>query len=326
MDEFRLISELLRHTGARVSGVRVGPGDDAAVVRPPKGKDLVVTSDVQVEGVHFEWDWLEPLEVGYRAGAACLSDLAAMGARPWVVLSSLAIPSTLPPDRIRAVQRGLDRLLRRHRAALVGGNVTRSPDAFSITLTALGTVTAGRQVERRGARAGDRIWVSGTPGRAILGWHGLRKGPSRSSFSRAFRRPEPRIELGAALGRARLASTLIDLSDGLAGDLDHLLGSRHGALLQWRRLDPGPAFVRESRRLGLDPIELVLHGGEDYELLFTVPAKVSENRLKRLAGRLRLRLRRVGVVEPEPGIRLVDGKGVPVSVDPIGYRHRVGAD
>jgi thiamine-monophosphate kinase len=326
MDEFRLIDELLQHAGAGVSGVRVGPGDDAAVVRAPRRKDLVVTSDAQVEGVHFEWNWLEALDVGYRAGAACLSDIAAMGATPWVVLSSLAIPPSLSLEAIRSVQRGLDRVLRRHRAALVGGNVTRSPNEFSITLTALGTVAGGREVQRRGARAGDRIWVSGRPGRAVLGWHEVRGGRSRSAYARAFRRPIPRIELGAALGRAHLASSMIDLSDGLAGDLAHLLGSRHGALLDWRRLNPGPAFVGECRRLGLDPVHLVLHGGEDYELLFTVSAEVRESRLMGMGERLGLRLRNVGVVEPEPGICLLDGSGDSVPVEPVGFRHPVGSE
>jgi len=326
MDEFRLIDELLQHTGAGVSGVRVGPGDDAAVVRPPSGTDLVVTSDAQVAGVHFEWNWLEPLDVGYRAGAACLSDVAAMGAHPWVVLSCLAIPSGMSLEAIQSVQRGLDRVLRRNRAALVGGNVTRSPSEFSITLTALGTVATGREVKRRGARAGDRIWVSGRPGRAVLGWHEIRGGRSSSAFARAFRRPIPRIELGAALGRAHLASSMIDLSDGLAGDLAHLLGPSLGALLDWRQLNPGPAFIRQCRHLGLDPVQLVLHGGEDYELLFTVSADVRESRLIGLGDRLGLRLRNVGIVEPEPGIRLVDGSGRSVAIEPVGFRHPVGSE
>lgn len=326
MDEFRLIDELLQHAGAGVSGVCVGPGDDAAVLRPPRRRDLVVTSDAQVEGVHFEWNWLTPLDVGYRAGAACLSDIAAMGATPWVVLSCLAIPPGMSLKGIRSVQRGLDRVLRRHRAALVGGNVTRSPNEFSMTLTALGTVATGRGVERRGARVGDRIWVSGRPGRAVLGWHEVRGGRSSSTYARAFRRPIPRIELGAALGRTYLVSSMIDLSDGLAGDLAHLLESDQGALLDWRRLNPGPAFVRECRGLGLDPVHLVLHGGEDYELLFTVSPEVRESRLIGLGKRLGLRLRNVGVVEPKPGIRLLDGSGESVSIEPVGFRHTVGPE
>ncbi|MBN2490793.1 MAG: thiamine-phosphate kinase [Planctomycetes bacterium] len=323
MDEFELIERLLERTGAGVRGVRLGPGDDACVLRPRPGSDVVVTTDVQVEGTHFRWEWLRPADVGHRAVAACLSDLAAMGARPWVVLSSLAIPAALSPARIHGVQRGMDRALRRYGAALVGGNISSTSGPYSITLTGLGSVPAGSHLARRGATAGDGIWVSGEPGRAALGREHLARGIRTPAYERAFCRPEPRLALGWALRRRRLASAMIDVSDGLAGDLAHLLAARLGARLEAPALVPPAHFTQRCRSLGLDAEGLVLNGGEDYELLFTAPPRVSERSLGPLARRLGVRIRRIGTIEATPAIWMADVDGSLRRVSPRGWRHGV---
>lgn len=323
MDEFRLIERLLRHPGARAAGVRVGPGDDAAVLRPPSGAELVVTTDAQIESVHFNWDWLTPADVGYRAAMACHSDLAAMGARPWTAFSSLSIPARMTTTRVTAIQRGLDRAFRELGAALAGGNVARATDAFSITLTAIGLAPAGRTTQRIGASAGDSIWCSGHPGLAALGRHELAAGRRRTAAARAFRRPVARIALGRALSQGPIASAMIDISDGVAGDLAHLLGGRHGATLERAALLADATFAARCHRVGQEPEEVILGGGEDYELLFTVPGEVRDSRVQAAGGRAGTPVRRIGEVSDRSGIHLVGAGRADRVVRPVGFRHEV---
>lgn len=323
MDEFRLIDRLLRCRGAKVPGVRVGPGDDAAVLRTPPDAEIVVTTDAQIEQVHFEWDWISPSDVGYRAAMACHSDLAAMGARPWTAFSSLAIPNDMQPSRVTAVHRGLHRALAELGAALGGGNVARAAGTFSLTLTAIGLVPNGRAARRSGARPGDSIWCSGHPGCAALGLQELIAGRRHSAAARAFRRPVARIALGQTLVRRRLVSAMIDISDGLAGDLGHLLGKQLGAELDRNALQPDPTFARRCSAVRRDPEELILAGGEDYELLFTVPRKVNATRVLAVGRRAGVTVRRIGDVSGAPGIRLIGGGASARVVKARGFRHDV---
>ena len=324
MDEFRLIEEISKLAGVPARGVRTGIGDDAALVRAPVGQDLVLTTDVQIEGIHFQWTWISASGLGYRAAMACLSDLAAMGARPWVVLSSLAIPRNLSRNRVLSVQKGLDRALRQTGTALVGGNVSASPDAFSVTLAAIGTVPRGQAVSRYDLQIGDPIWVTGYPGSAALGILQLRAGRVRTRFVQAYRRPEARLELGQILRRTRLARAMIDLSDGLAGDVGHMLAGRSGVRLEEASLPMTATFRRECRHLEVDPLELFLHGGDDYELLFATPADVNEHRVRILEKRSGIPIRRIGVVEARPGIRIRDRAGGIRGVETRGFRHQIG--
>ena len=322
MDEFQLIRELLKSGITSASGVRVGPGDDAAVVRPHKNSDLVLTTDAQVEGIHFTWDWLSPRDVGYKAAMACISDLAAMGASPWVLLSSLSIPARMSLRSIKEVHKGLTRALEATKTGLVGGNVSGSKEGFSMVLTAIGAIPQGAQVERKGAQVGDRIWISGDPGRAALGLHHFLQNRPGPAYTVAFRRPVARIGLGTALRRSRLITAMIDISDGLAGDLAHLLGDNLGARLDLDVLIPNPGFSQRCRLLGLDPAQLVLHGGEDYELLFTVPPGLNPGRILTLGTKLQLKVRQVGVIERKPGIRLVSSGKTTQTLPGVGFRHR----
>jgi len=321
MDEFQLIRELLKSGKIPASGVRVGPGDDAAVVRPRKNRDLVITTDAQVEGVHFTWDWLSPRDVGYKAAMACLSDLAAMGANPWILLSNLSIPPKLSVQHIKEVQKGLTRALEATRTCLVGGNVTGSKGDFSMVLTAIGTIPQGSQVERKGALAGDRIWISGDPGRAALGLHHFLQNRPGPAYTVAFRRPVARIGFGMSLRKSKQITSMIDISDGLAGDLAHLLGEKLGARLDLDVLIPNPGFSRRCRLLNLDPIQLVLHGGEDYELLFTVPPGLNPCRIQTIGQKHNLKVRQVGEIERKPGIRLFSSGNLVHTLPDIGFQH-----
>ncbi len=261
--EFELIGRLARLFGRGGPGVVVGIGDDAAVLEPPAGERLVATVDAVFSGVHFGRG-ARPEDVGWKALAASLSDLAAMGARPLWALLALGAPRGVAARRLESLGRGLAECARRHRVRVVGGNVSRARD-LSETVAALGAVRPGRELTRGGGRPGDAVLVSGTLGDAALG---LEPG-AEPALRRRQRRPEPRLALGVALGG--LASACIDVSDGLLQDLGHLCrASGTGASLRAEALPLSPAYRRATRRRR-DPWAPALCGGEDYELAFTVP-------------------------------------------------------
>jgi thiamine-monophosphate kinase len=295
--EFELIERFTR-SFTQGGGIRVGIGDDAAVLRPPPGQDLVATVDAVVEGVHFT-SRFTPEEIGWKALAVNLSDLAAMGARPLWALVALATPPTADPARLARIGRGIAACARRHALSVVGGNVTAARQ-LSLTVTVLGAVGKGRALLRSGGRPGDLLVVSGTLGDAALGLlPGAAPGPSGRQ-----RRPRPRLSLGrGAVGIARAA---IDLSDGLLQDLGHLCAaSGVGARLEVDRLPLSPAY-RAATRGSRDPFEGALSGGEDYELLLAVPPSRIEL-LRGAARAARTRVTVVGVLEERRGVRVVRG-------------------
>ncbi|HVN36973.1 MAG TPA: thiamine-phosphate kinase [Myxococcota bacterium] len=289
LGEFGLIARIARAAGRAPAHVAIGIGDDAAVLRARAGEEIVVTTDAFVERVHFRFERQSARHVGRFALAACLSDLAAMGARPLGVTAALAAPPRLAVATADALTRGLLDGARRHHCPLVGGNVTRARET-SLTLTAVGAVAKGRALTRRGTRAGDRVLVTGVLGAAALAR--VRADRGRRPLTRV---PEPRLRAGRALARTRGVVACIDVSDGLAADLAHLLGPRLRCRLDPARLPVARGFQRACRGLGLDWRRLAQEGGEDYELLFTVrpPAPSAE----RLARRLGLPVREIGVVE-----------------------------
>jgi thiamine-monophosphate kinase len=257
------IARAARRGGA--PGVRLGIGDDAALLRPPPGEDLAVSTDALVEDVHFRWRSESPRHVGRRALAASLSDLAAMGARPLGCLLALAAPPGLPLARFDGLVAGLLHEARAHACPLVGGNLSRDRHT-SLCLTVLGIVPRGRALTRRGARAGDRVCVTGSLG-------GMALAVARAERCGAPLRwlPSPRLRAGSALARLPGIGGCIDVSDGLEVDLEHLLeGTALAADLDPGALPVPPGFAAACRRLGLDPEDLARGGGEDYELLFTV--------------------------------------------------------
>lgn len=317
--EFGLIARL-RRGDRRGSGVALGIGDDAAVLRPTRGQWLAACVDTLVAGVHFPVGTAWP-DLGWKALAVNLSDLAAMGARPrWATLAV-----TLPHGDAAAflgIARGLRRLARAHGVALVGGDTTRGP--LSLTVQALGEVPARRALTRSGARPGDGIWVSGTLGDAAAGLaivQGRLRGVPAAQARRLrarLDRPTPRIALGIAL--RGIAGACIDISDGLAQDLGHVLReSGVGAAVAADALPLSTAL----RRTVVDAAarrSLALAGGDDYELCFTVPAR-REARLASVARALRLPLARIGTVVRRRGLELRDGAGRRVALSRVGHDH-----
>lgn len=310
--EFELIALFTREAPAAGAGVVAGIGDDAAVLRPPPGELLVSTVDAVVDRVHFGRAFA-PEDVGWKALAVNLSDVAAMGARPLWALVALATPRREDPSRLARIGRGLASCARAHRVAVVGGNVTRASE-LSLTVTVLGSARPGRILRRSGARAEDALLVSGTLGDAALG---LLPGAA-PALARRQRRPTPRLALGRAL--AGIAHACIDVSDGLLQDLGHLCrASGVGASLRLSELPLSPAYLRVARGLA-DPFEPALSGGEDYELLAAVPVRRVPEAL-RAGRRARTPLTVVGSVVPGRRIQVARCEGGLHPVRRLGHDH-----
>lgn len=264
---------------ARKYGLLVGIGDDAAVLRPSGRVDWVLTCDAFLENVHF-LATVHPAEaVGYKALARATSDLAAMGATPRYFLLSLTLPARRTKAWLDGFLRGMARAARRFGLTLAGGDTSRHP-AIAISITVVGEVSKGRAATRSGAQPGDVIYVSGRLGAAQLGLELILRGLHRERrWQPLLRRhlyPELRLGLGQWLAERRFASAMIDTSDGLSTDLEHLCrASQVGARL-WTDRFPTVRVPPALLARGFDPEQLALHGGEDYELLFAVPRRFSK--------------------------------------------------
>jgi len=290
-----------------------GPGDDCALTRVRPGWLLVSKVDQLVEGVHFS-DVFRPEEIGHKALAVALSDLAAAGAIPRWILVALSLPPWVDDRFLSGIARGMSRLAHESQVKLVGGNLSRA-ELLSLTVTALGEARPAHALRRSGARAGHELLVTGTLGDAALGLRLLTAGrPTRlTKAARAQLAPNPRVEVGKLAGRYAAAG--IDLSDGLLQDLGHLCErSRLGAELELAALPLSP----ELRRLAPQAArELALIGGEDYELLFAVPPDAA-GPFRRAAARKGVALTRIGRLRRAAGIRLLDEEGVEVPLPAAG--------
>ncbi|WP_375754865.1 thiamine-phosphate kinase [Corallococcus exercitus] len=305
--EFDLIQRFLAcFPRARVP---VGPGDDCAVLAPMKGA-LCVTTDAVVEDVHFTRATFSAADIGHKALAVNLSDLAAMGATPRWFVCALALPGDFPVRELSALGRGMAALAKEHRIMLVGGNFTSSREV-SVTLTVTGELSRP-PLTRAGGRPGDLLYVSGTLGDARLGLQHLQAGVRRGAAVKRQRRPEPRVALGRLA--ARFASAGMDVSDGLAQDLGHLCAaSRVGAQLELDRLPLSPAV-----RAALGP-EGALRGGEDYELLLAVPPPRMQA-FERACARAGQPVTRIGMLTRERTLRVHDAGGR-LLTPPRGFDH-----
>jgi thiamine-monophosphate kinase len=262
----------------------VGIGDDGAVVKPERGALEVLTTDALVEGVHFDRRYSSLEDIGYRAMAVNVSDLAAMGAAPRLALWSLILPDWVTADDVDRLADGAGQMAREAGLVLAGGNLTRTPGPLVVDVTLIGSVRPRKFLTRGGGRAGDQVYVSGSVGAAAAGLSWLRARASvnaadpedeaLASCVRRYRRPAPRMRLGALLGRTKAARACMDLSDGLA-DAARQVAEASGtgvtidaALLP---IDPGAAAWFGGR--GMDPLDASVGAGDDYELLFVIPPK-----------------------------------------------------
>ncbi len=304
--------------------VRAGAGaDDAAVLDLGSRELWLLTCDVQAEGTHFERGWIDAYSLGRRAAAVNLSDIAAMGGTPRAALVSLLLPSSLPVRFFDAVMRGLAAHLGEFGATIVGGNLSRSSRRIVIDVALAGTVARQRVMRRNGARPGDRILVTGWPGESAAGLALLRQRHEarRGVLQRRFLDPMPRLQAGQALARWG-ATALIDVSEGLVADLEHLCdASGVDAEIEVERLPVSAALRRAALRLQVDPLAWVLHGGEAYELLCTAPARKLESTGRRLRARLQLPLHEIGRILPAGAGRRLVGAGKLRPLAARSFRH-----
>jgi thiamine-monophosphate kinase len=352
MNEFDFIRQLREQMRARKPSSRVsgGIGDDAAVISQAFGRDSVITSDLLIEEIDFRRDSTPPHLLGYKALAVSLSDIAAMGARPIYSLVSLGLPEEVwRTDFKEKFYEGYLALADRFGVALAGGDISRSPDRIVIDSIVAGEISSGSAIMRSGARPGDQIFVTGTLGGAAAGLKlielGVRfsrtdrapqagsplgvvdaGGPSEDSDDAAIQtlllrqlRPTPRVGWGIVMGSEKLASAMIDISDGLSSDLTHLCAeSGVGAVIDSASVPVDQNVIKLCGRRALDPLALALHGGEDFELLFAVSSQNAARLPKRVDG---VEISLIGEITDKAGTVRIREKNREWDLQPEGFEH-----
>src|SRR6185503_15620295 len=348
MNEFDFINKLRRRVEdnaassfiPKPSALVRGIGDDAAVFKAMAGNDVVVSTDLLVEDVDFRRDTTRPDLLGHKALAVSLSDVAAMGARPRWALLSIGVPETVwNSEFLDSFYSGFFELAARYGVTLVGGDVSRTPDRIVIDSILIGETPKAGAVFRSGAAPGDQIFVTGYLGDAAAGLRLIERGArlplrtdqpaqANSEADEHHRleylllrqlQPEPRVGWGLLLGEQQLASAMIDLSDGLSSDLNHLCAeSKVGALIDAAGIPIDPLVTELSGRRALDPLMLALHGGEDFELLFTVKPEMVNRLPTRVDG---ASLTHIGEIkEAAHGVLISEGPRT-WNLEPGGWEH-----
>ena len=330
--ESEIISRIRRRSHSS-GDVRIGIGDDAAVLKNTRETDLLACCDLMVEGVHFRLDWTTPRLLGRKALAVNLSDIAAMGGVPKFAMISVALPHHCSAEFADELFGGIAELADEHGVSIIGGDTSSSRDSLFIDVSVIGECETGKAITRRGAMIGDKIYVSGSLGASALGLSLLKDGGrledstdrSDAKQQAIFKHlaPEPRLTLGRALGEAGLATSMIDISDGLSTDLWHTLDESHaGALI---RADAVPIAGCVVSLLpgtqGIDPLRLALDGGEDYELLFTARPE-SEKQLMALPETLGTKITAIGEIVGDNRLS-IELNGAIESVERSGYEHLI---
>jgi len=295
--------------------VLVGSGDDTAVVRVAQDRVLLLTCDMMVEGVHFRREWATGLQIGWKAMAANLSDIAAMGGEPGFAVASVAAPGELGSDVVEGIAQGLVECASRYGASLVGGDLVGSPGPLVVDVALTGWASEESVLRRSGARPGDVLLVSGALGASAAGLAALRQGLSAEdervgAAVTAHLTPVPRLAEARAIAATRLGTAMMDLSDGLAADLPRLCAqSGVGALLRADQVPVHACCRAAAESLNLDPLELAITGGEDYELLLTCPPAAAGEiqQAVRIASGVPLTV--VGEVVGGDGAALLDAAG-----------------
>jgi thiamine-monophosphate kinase len=320
LSEFDLIAQYFTRP-PRDERVALGVGDDCALILPSPGMQLAVSTDMLVAGRHFFPD-AEPRRLGHKCLAVNLSDLAAMGARPLAFTLALALPSA-EPDWLAPFAEGMLALADRHGCELIGGDTTKGP--LTISITVFGEIPPGQALQRDAACAGDDLWVSGTLGDARLALAAYRNELSlpQDLLDQAAERmhaPSPRVELGMAL--RGIAHAAIDVSDGLCGDLGHILersggNAPLGASIQVDKLPWGPALALQQLELRT---RFALAGGDDYELCFTAPP-AARQAVVAAANSAGIQVTRIGSLDTEPGCRFLDAQGMSLPLQLSSFDH-----
>ena len=309
--EKSLIRRIRRLAGAGPTVV-TGIGDDAAVLRIPAGCEALVTTDFTLEGVHFRREWHRAQVVGWRCLTRGLSDIAAMAGDPQAAFLSLALSSDVPQRWVEGFLKGMMELASRYKVPLAGGDTAQSRGGIQADIVVVGSVPQGKAVLRSGARVGEHIYVTGELGGSALALARLRQGKRLGVESAKHFWPEPRLAVGRWLREKGIPSAMIDISDGLSTDLEHICQeSRVGAVIE---LEAIPRARCGKGRGGFVDLEYALHGGDEYELLFTssrlVPGKVEG-----------VRVTRIGSITKSAGMRAIDAQGKVRRLAARGWEH-----
>jgi thiamine-monophosphate kinase len=321
--EFGLIDLIRKRVAAFDPCVVQGIGDDAAVIEMG-GRALLVTTDILIEGIHFERSWMDPYHLGKKALAVNLSDIAAMGGTPKYFLISIGLPKSLSLSFISLLYRGLKEGAKRFRVDLIGGDTSLS-EKIIINICLLGEGRRKGLLFRRGARTGDDLFVSGTLGDAGLGLRILQrkgnKGVPKGLIEKHLS-PSPRIELGQAIAAQQCATAMIDVSDGLLIDTTHLLEeSGVGARIREDRIPLSGLYRKWIRSYAKDSYEMALCGGEDYELLFTAPPEKREE-ISSLAISSKIPITCIGKILPKKeGLYIIKKDGKEYAPSCLGFEH-----
>ncbi|HTV66156.1 MAG TPA: thiamine-phosphate kinase [Bryocella sp.] len=315
LKERQLIARIRARSGRLRSAAGVGIGDDCAVLRLPPGEEVLVTTDFSLEGVHFRREWHPPESVGHRCLARGLSDIAAMGGTPRAAFLSLALPSELPQRWVDRFVTGFLELASRYSVPLSGGDTAQSPNGVFADVVVIGSVPAGKAILRSEAKPGDLIYVTGSLGRPLADLNLLFAGKKlRPAEHRKTFYPEPRVAAGQFLRTRKLTSAMIDISDGLSTDLSHICEeSGVGAVIY---ADAVPVASRSERAL-----EFALHGGDEYELLFT--ARPTHRLPKQVRG---VTITRIGEIVRGRQMKLILSGGASQPLMARGWEHFSAVD
>ncbi len=335
--EFGLIHAIQKLSFQRSPDTMIGIGDDAAVLKIAPAALLLATTDMLIEGVHFDLSYTDFYSLGWKSAAVNLSDIAAMGGVPRFCLTSLAIPAHISVEAVKDYYQGFTALVRAHKTILVGGDTCSSKDGLVISVTVLGEAKKRTAIPRTGAKQGDRIFVTGTLGDAGAGLELLKSGVRENkrgtrdegrktrdvgNLIQKHLRPVPRVEWGRKIALSGCASSMIDVSDGLSSDLSHLCEeSGVGAVLLSDAIPLSSSLLKSADHLNKPPLHYALSGGEDYELLFTVPLA----RMKILQA-LHIPVTEIGMITTGKAMLLVNAAGRKTVLHPTGYNHFKGVN
>lgn len=327
--EFKLIERIQQLLPQTIHpDLTLGIGDDTAVIKIDENRSLLITCDIQVENQHFRLNNIDPGQLGRRAMAVNLSDIAAMGGQPTFALISLGLPKSFPANDFECLLQGMRDQLAEFSAMIIGGNLSNTEKDLIIDITLLGEVKSRQFITRSGAKPGDRIFVTGHPGASAAGYWTLEKfgrtvPAELSHLVQKHLQPIPRIRAGQRIAQSGFTTAMIDVSDGIAGDLHHICEqSRVGAEVYQRCLPLPEGIQQVSAFSGKSVIELALQSGEDYELLFTVKPETSISAIDAITAETGVPITEVGKILPkDAGYFLVDSENNRLKLQTKGWNH-----
>lgn len=322
--EFKLIDKIKMHLLSTHADLVHGIGDDCAVIKKDKNSVFLVSTDSLIEGVHFDLSYFSFIDLGKKALSVNLSDIAAMAGKPVCAVVSLAIPPKIKEEQILDFYSGLEQVALEFKLAIAGGDITKSPSHFCITITVMGEAKKDAYKLRSQAKVGDGIYVSGVMGAAAVGLaYCQKKKAVENHFIQAFKNPRPRLQLAKILAEIPEVHAAIDVSDGLLQDLGHVARfSEVGAKIHVGDVPMALDFAQACQELKLNPVETLLSGGEDYQLLFTMSAKGARVLDEKLSHLKNLRVTRIGeIVGKDRGVKVFDETHQEIKIKKMGFDH-----